>query len=212
MREIIFYLDFVSPYAWLAFEQLPQALEGIDCHVTYRPVSLGALLKHEGSMAAVTGKKKRAWMYRHVTWLAQQQGLALQMPAKHPFNSLPLLRLAQQCTFTGETNRWVTELLFRHVWQSGQDAEDQQRLQALHTPLARFLDVDPTAPERARLQLRSMTQQAMDAGAFGVPALVCEGKMFWGLEALPMLRSYLLGQADWDEAHWQRFEVLPASM
>jgi hypothetical protein len=28
MKHITFYLDFVSPYAWLAFERLPEALEG----------------------------------------------------------------------------------------------------------------------------------------------------------------------------------------
>ena len=40
MKQITFHLDFVSPYAWLAFEQLPQALQGISHHMQYRPVLL----------------------------------------------------------------------------------------------------------------------------------------------------------------------------
>ena len=28
MKHITFYLDIVSPYAWLAFERLPEVLEG----------------------------------------------------------------------------------------------------------------------------------------------------------------------------------------
>lgn len=45
MKQITFHLDFISPYAWLAFAQLPQALQGISHHMQYRPVLLGALLQ-----------------------------------------------------------------------------------------------------------------------------------------------------------------------
>ena len=46
MKHITFYLDIVSPYAWLAFERLPEVLEGLSYSVEYRPVLLGALLQH----------------------------------------------------------------------------------------------------------------------------------------------------------------------
>lgn len=192
VREIIFYLDFDCPYAWLVFQQLPQTLEGLDCEVRYRPIALTALLKHEGALEAEAGAKYQAWVSRHVQWIAQQHGLHLAQPAQRVFHTLPLLRLAHQCTFTGETNRWVTECIFRHVWSQGAEADDPLRLQALQDQLQRFWDAAPTAPERARLQLRDMTQQAMDAGAFGVPTLVCDGQLFWGWDALAMLRSHLL--------------------
>ena len=52
MKQITFYLDFVSPYAWLAFERLPDALEGLSYSVAYRPVLLGALLVHPASQDA----------------------------------------------------------------------------------------------------------------------------------------------------------------
>ena len=35
MKHITFYLDFISPYAYLAFEELPQALMGLSYSVTY---------------------------------------------------------------------------------------------------------------------------------------------------------------------------------
>jgi 2-hydroxychromene-2-carboxylate isomerase len=37
MKQIDFHLDFISPYAYLAFAKLPEALAGIDCHVRYKP-------------------------------------------------------------------------------------------------------------------------------------------------------------------------------
>uniref|UniRef100_UPI00190F33DE DsbA family protein n=1 Tax=Raoultella sp. 18093 TaxID=2681425 RepID=UPI00190F33DE len=52
MKHIVFYLDFVSPYAWLAFERLPQVLEGLSHSVEYRPVLLGALLQQHGNPVA----------------------------------------------------------------------------------------------------------------------------------------------------------------
>ena len=45
MKRITFYLDFVSPYAWLAFDALPRALQGLSYEVRYRPVLLNTALK-----------------------------------------------------------------------------------------------------------------------------------------------------------------------
>ena len=36
---------------------------------------------------------------------------------------------------------------------------------------------------------------------FGVPSFVVDGKVFWGFDALPMLRAYLEGDA-WFDAQW----------
>ena len=94
MKEIHFYFDVISPYAWLAFQALPKALEGISHRVHYHPVVFGAMLKHHGQLGPAEMPGKRDWTYRQVMWLAKQQGTDLQMPASHPFNSLALLRLA----------------------------------------------------------------------------------------------------------------------
>ena len=50
MKEITFYLDFVSPYAYLAFEKLPEALQGLSYAVDYKPVLFAGLLKHHGQL------------------------------------------------------------------------------------------------------------------------------------------------------------------
>ena len=150
MRDITFYLDFVSPYAWLAFEQLPQTLTGHSYRVQYRPVLLGALLQAHGNPGPAGIVPKRAWTYRHVTWLGAQMGLDLQMPARHPFPPLPLLRLALECSEDGSINRFVAGAIFRHVWQGGADALEPARLDALRAQLAQQLCADAQAPERAK--------------------------------------------------------------
>ena len=107
MKRITFYLDFISPYAYLAFEQLPQALQGLSYAVDYQPVLFAGLLKHHGQLGPAEMPGKRDWTYRQVLWLAHRHGIPLQLPAAHPFNPLPLLRLALACGEGGRINRYV---------------------------------------------------------------------------------------------------------
>lgn len=199
MKEITFYLDFVSPYAWLAFEQLPQVLEGISHRVVYRPVLLGALLKAHGNPGPAGIVPKRAWTYRHATWLGHSTGVGLEMPARHPFHPLPLLRLALECSQDGSINRFTAGAILRHVWQGGHDALDPARLDALRAALAEQLRGDP---EQAKQLLRANTDAAAARGVFGVPAFEADGRLFWGHDSLPMLRASLLGDA-WFAQHWE---------
>lgn len=199
MKHVTFYLDFISPYAHLAFEKLPETLMGLSYSVSYKPVLLGALLKHHGQLGPAEVPAKRDWTYRHVQWLGHQHQVQLQMPSVHPFNPLPLLRLAIAAAGGGDPNRYVCETLLRHVWQGGADALDAARLKALHEQL-----LPPLAPddEAVKARLRRNTEEAIAAGVFGVPAYAVDDKLFWGFDALPMLRDYLGGDAWFDGPGW----------
>ena len=310
MKHITFYLDFVSPYAWLAYERLPDALEGLSYSVSYKPVLLGALLQQhanpgpagiapkrdwtyrhvtwlghaqgtalqmparhpfnplpllrqalacsddgcinrfvagallrhvwqgghdalEGLSYSVSYKPvllgallqqhanpgpagiapKRDWTYRHVTWLGHAQGTPLQMPARHPFNPLPLLRQALACSDDGCINRFVAGALLRHVWQGGHDALDAERLRVLAEQLSEQVrpgqDMHSDGPKAL---LRANTEAAQAAGVFGVPAFEVDGKLFWGLDGLPMLRAYLDGDAWFDGPQWDAVTQVPSGL
>jgi 2-hydroxychromene-2-carboxylate isomerase len=201
MKHVTFYLDFVSPYAWLAFARMPEALRGLNYHVDYRPVLLGALLQQNANPGPAGIPAKRAWTYRHVSWLGHAHGVPLQMPARHPFRPLPLLRLALAHGQGGSINRFVAESVFRHVWQGGEDALEPARLEALKHGLAGQLN-SQADEEAVKQWLRGNTDQAARAGVFGVPAWEVDGRVFWGLDGLPMLRAYLQGDA-WFDLQWE---------
>ena len=190
MKTITFYLDFISPYAWLAFHSLPKALQGISLRVVHKPVLFGAMLKHHGQLGPAEIPAKRDWTYRQVLWLAHQQGCELKLPAAHPFNPLGLLRLSLACDAGGEPNRYICEQVFRHVWCGGEDAADADRLAVLTDRLQPGRD---PAGAAVKQDLQANTQQAIERGLFGVPSFVVDDKVFWGQDALPMLRAYLLG-------------------
>ena len=195
MKRIAFHFDPISPFAYLAFERLPQVLAGCSYEVAYRPVLFAGLLQHWGTKGPAEVEPKRAWTFRHVAWLAQRHGIAMQTPAVHPFNPLPLLRLAVACG----PNRHVVEALFRHVWLGGADPTDAARLAELTATLA-----PPRDPAGAdvKAELRQATDGAIAAGIFGVPTFELDGRLFWGVDALDMLRDALLGDAWFEGPDW----------
>ena len=217
MKEIHFYFDFISPYAWLAFKALPQSLEGISHRVHYHPVVFGAMLKHHGQLGPAEIPGKRDWTYRQVMWLAKQQGADLKLPAAHPFNSLALLRLAVAASGInqqGQPNRYVVETIFKHVWCEGLEATDPDRLTTLQAHLFTQPGVSFQDPQSAEVKqlLQQQTQQAIDLGLFGVPSMVVNGQVFWGNDALPMLRAYLEGDAWFESADWRDAGKLPVGI
>ena len=215
MKQITFYLDFVSPYSYLAFEKLPAALQGLSYGVDYKPVLFAGLLKQYGQLGPAEIAPKRDWTYRQVLWQGHTHGIPIQMPVAHPFNPLALLRLAiaydgpeaAQSFGPGLASRYVCETIYRHVWRGGDDAVDPQRLQALMQLLQP--PRDPAGAE-VKAALKANTDEAIARGVFGVPTCAVDDKLFWGFDALPMLRAYLEGDRWFANGGWESAAHVPA--
>jgi 2-hydroxychromene-2-carboxylate isomerase len=195
MKQIGFWFDPISPFVHLAFERLPEALEGCSYAVDYRPLLFAGLLAHWGQKGPAEVEPKRAWTFRHVAWLAHVHGIEMQVPARHPFNPLPVLRLV----VAAGANRRTVELALRHVWRGGADPNDATRLEALAREMAPARE--PASPE-VKAELRAATDAAIARGVFGVPTFELDGRLFWGLDALPMLRAALVGDAWFGGPEW----------
>lgn len=209
MKHITFYFDIISPYAYLAFEKLPEALAGLSYQVTYKPVLFAAFLKQNGQLGPAEIPGKRAWTYRQVLWQARQHEVPTDLPASHPFNPLALLRLAVACDAQGTPNRHVCEAVFRHVWRGGAEATDPARLQTLTDTLTPLRVLDANA---AKARLQANTEEAIAQQVFGVPSFVVDGQNLWGFDALPMLRAAVAGDTWVGGDAWVSAAALPVGI
>lgn len=187
MQRVIFDFDIISPYAYLAFERLPAALEGVSHYVEYRPLLFAGLLKAWGNTAPVDVAPKKAWLFRQCAWIAQRDGVPFVPPVLHPFNPLALLRLLVASAPAGAyPNRRAVELAMRHVWaRDGGDASDAGALKALTAAVAPLRD---PAGAQVKAELQARTAEAVAAGVFGVPFFrLADGQPFWGQDGMAML-------------------------
>lgn len=189
----VLYFDVISPFAYLLDaglrrSPLPLAFE-------HRPVLFAALLDAQGQKGPAEIPAKRAFTYRHCTWLARQLDVPFRMPARHPFNPLPWLRLI---IALGSTPA-VVSAVFDALFTTGEDPEDGRRVTRLGQVLG-LADPDAAIGSPAvRQALRANTDAALAAGVFGVPTVIVDDQLFWGFDSLPMLRDWLAGDRRWPD-------------
>jgi 2-hydroxychromene-2-carboxylate isomerase len=202
-RNITWYFDFISPFAWLQAERFAQLPGGVT--LTCRPVLFAGLLEHWGQLGPAEIGPKRVFTYEYVVWRAAQMGLPCKLPSAHPFNPLQLLRLAVLL----DVDHAQALRLFRFVWSEAHVAEETGAWQALIEELG-VPDADARiAQPQVKEGLRRNGEEAIAAGVFGVPTAVIDGRLFWGVDATDMLFDYLAGAPVFASAEMRRAALLP---
>lgn len=97
----------------------------------------------------------------------------------------------------GPPNRHQVETVLRHAWQGRADANEPAPVAAWAHTLAPGRD---PAGGVVKAELRALTDDAIALGVFGVPSVELEGRMCWGLDALPMLRAAWFKGPGWEAA------------
>jgi 2-hydroxychromene-2-carboxylate isomerase len=197
------YFDFISPFAYLQSEQL--GLIRPKARVRYRPVLFAGLLGAVGQKGPAEIPAKRAFTYRHCLWQAKALGIPLKFPPEHPFNPLPLLRLAIACDCAPD----AIHRIFRFVWRDGRLPDLPIEWAELVGELGiRDADARIASPE-VKDELRRNTDEAIGRGVFGVPTLMIGDELFWGADATRMAADYLAAGCRWDEPEYARVAALP---
>jgi 2-hydroxychromene-2-carboxylate isomerase len=201
MPRVLWYFDFISPYAYLGLHTLERLPRGTD--LEYRPILFAGLLKHWGQKGPAEIPPKRKWTYRSCIWLARQNHVPFQMPAAHPFNPLPFLRLAIAAGNTPES----IHAIFRALWTTGANPADSPVIARLADQLS--VPLDRLSDSSVKEQLRDNTERAVQNGVFGVPSLSVGEQVFWGGDAVEFASAYLEDPATLDNDEIRRADTLP---
>jgi 2-hydroxychromene-2-carboxylate isomerase len=203
MPSADWYFDFVSPFSYLQCEQLPLLERAI--RVRYRPVLFAGLLKAHDSLGPAEIPAKRRFTYRFVVWQARQLGIRLKFPAAHPFNPLPLLRLAIATDCEAEAVRQI----FRFVWRDGRLADLPIEWAELTAGLGLADAATRIASAEVKDALRRNTDAAIARGVFGVPTLAIGDELFWGADATAMAADYIAHGCRYTDPEMTRVASLP---
>jgi len=197
------YFDFISPFAYLQSERL--ATLGPRVELRYRPVLFAALLGANDHKGPAEIPAKRAFTYRFVVWQAKQLGITLKFPPEHPFNPLPLLRLALACDCAPD----AVHRIFRFVWRDGRLPDLPIEWAELTSELGLRDAQDRIAAADVKEALRRNTDEAIARGVFGVPTLAIGSELFWGADATAMAADYVAAGCRFEDPEYARVTHLP---
>ena len=193
MRKTLeFFYDYVSPYSYLAWLQLPALCQRAGARLVYRPMVLGGLFKLTGNAPPLGVKAKYRYMHRDLARHAARLGVPILMNSAFPMNTVPALRgaiVAQQQGFFDGYNAAV----FRAVWEQDQDISDAAVLEAVLS--AADLDAavirEGIQDQAVKDALAANTDEAAARGAFGAPTLFVGEELFWGNDRLDFVEAAL---------------------
>jgi 2-hydroxychromene-2-carboxylate isomerase len=167
------------------------------------PVLLGGLLRAAHNQGPGEIPAKRIYTYEYCVWQAAKLGIPFRFPEHHPFITLAPQRLLVQ-----EAADWpMVERAFEFVWVMGKDPN-------LHwSDFCVHLGLNPNTPRpenaSTKAGLIANTQEAVDRGAFGVPALALGDRIFWGVDAIDWVNAYVDRPDMFQESAYRAVNAIP---
>lgn len=193
MRLELFY-DIVSPWSYLCFEALSRYRDAWQLELVMRPAFLGGVMKATGNTPPVSLPARGVYLMRDLARSSRHFDVPLAFPSEFPTNTITPMRLL--CLVQRDDPAKLEALsraLWRRYWSEGEAVNTDEALQAACATAG----VDVTCC--ARLQdddikqlLRDATDEAVNRGAFGFPAMFVvdsdgDEQMYFGSDRLALL-------------------------
>lgn len=190
-----FYFDFISPYAYFAWRQLPEFCKTHGLELKVHPVVFGKLLDHWGQLGPAEIQPKRQWLAAYCMRYAHLNGFDYNPPKFHPYNPLPSLRMALPAV-SGKDHARVITRIFEAGWSEGEDLSDPDRL--LELLEASGIDCASYSQQINETSVKegliAETADAIAKGVFGVPTIIVGDRLFWGNDQFEHIELLLSGK------------------
>ena len=205
-RPLIVYVDFKSPYAFVAVRPTREHAAELGIAIDWRPLTLdipsylGSARLDEQGKVVESQRSPGQWnavryAYRDARRYAALNGLEVRGTTKiWDTTTAGMGLLWAKAQGDAVLARYV-ELTYERFWKRALDVEDVAVVAAVLAEAGadpRGFAENALGPERARYQ--EMQRAIFDAGIFGVPGYVVEGEYYFGREHLPRIRWILAGR------------------
>ena len=204
-RPLIVYIDYKSPYAFLAKDPTYRLAEVLGIAVDWRPLTLdipsflgSARLDRQGRVAE-SRRSPEQWTavryaYRDARRYAGLAGYALRGTVKIWDTSLAHIGMLWARGQGDAVLRGYTDRFYARFWRRELDAEDPHVVAGVLREAGAEVDGFHDYHQGPGREAHDAMQRAIfDAGIFGVPSYVVDGELFFGREHLPMIRWLLQG-------------------
>ena len=203
---LIVYVDYKSPYAYLAIEPTLALADELGIAIDWRPFTLditsylgSARLNTEGRVvdSQRTGGQwtKVKYAYHDVRRYGSLRGVTIRGAVKMWDSSLAGIGMLWAKDHSGEAMRAYSAIVFERFWKREFDLEDLNVIErALDEAGARIVGFRDWAHGAGREFYDRMQREAFDAGIFGVPTYVIDREICFGREHLSRIRWMLTGR------------------
>ena len=202
----IVYIDFKSPYAYIAKDPTYAMLDDLGIDADWRPITLdipsylgSARLDAQGKVAE-SNRTQEQWSgvryaYADARRYAKLRGLTLRGTVKIWDSSLAHIGMMWAKQQSQRVLRDYIGRVYEPFWKRELDIEAPAVIsRVLHEAGADVAGFEDYRHGPGRAQHDAMQAAIFDAGIFGVPSYVVNGELFFGREHLPMVRWLLSGQ------------------
>jgi len=196
LKTIDFYLDFISPFAYLASFRVPGLAREYGARIAYHAIDLTAAKRAAGNTGPANREippKIRYLMADLQRW-AKRYGVPLVPPSG--FDSASANRGLLWAREKGREEAYV-RAVYDAIWGSGGNPADLRLLRSAVEKAGLPGDEFEAAvgSEELSAPYQDVNGQAQARGVFGVPIFVVDDQMFWGNDRLDFLEEYLREQS-----------------
>lgn len=207
MARFEVYIDYKSPYAFVAMAPTLQLADEFDVEIDWFPLTLnlgsylGTARTNDSGKVVENNRSPRQWMavryaYYDTRRYARHLGLTLRGTQKIWDSSLAAIGLLWCKTHTDATVvQAYHRCVFHPFWRRELDIEDvsviEACLQQSGAPVSGFRDY---LDGSGRVLHDRLQEEILDKGYFGVPTYVIDDTVYFGREHLPRVRWHLAGR------------------
>ena len=205
MKQITWYFDFISPYAYLQSARLSNLSEKINIQCV--PILFAGLLNHWRQKGPAEIAPKKNFTFRQCFWRARRDSIPYHTPPQHPFNPLRALRLS----IALENKMDIIQTIFRCIWVDGKLPDDGDGWNAIQRALS-INDGEARIAETAvKATLLQNGKEAISSGVFGVPTCRIGEELFWGDDSIDMVIDYISDPSIFEVEDIKRIETMTSS-